>query len=703
MKFIFALYATITAQVISSPAHPCFHCLDRSSVSIRAILHGENDLASWQRSAEATAVALGINFQLTMVEDIAQLIELINNALETRPDMLVVSIPTAQVQEEVSKLIALGLQVLQLVGSQNLNSTSNNERPTTMLPSILETNNDDAEIGRMAANAFLQGARNFTIRTALFVHSGELPVQCFQAFRDGLLASQPPIDNSSSVQVLYRNVDERIDQILEGCPWDIVFWTADDLELESMMQENHCSSMWGAIMMDEMDDRYFKAVREGRLLFGISQQAALQGFLSVILATLSITTGQVPAPEGSNQFVTGPYLWDLENIHHAHYVEVISSLARTPAAPKKIGWVMFDEDNNDIDPLYVKTTLSAAHQAAQDFGMTLQRLRPEMHSTSLASKDSSTWLVEFENATSTNNEYTLWDACGKGDLDGIVVGLPLQAHVYPPLDSQRSVQYNPDHFHVTAMQRCLDHDIPVIVMRGYLDPNMPVKHQVRPNLYSAGYQAGQKFAEISNAEASIWCLFTTVTSNACVGLFDAIQMENKKSRTFKNTLHYMDDVRMDGDRTNFFSAMIQAAINDARSPDTIHVFVTDAQLLEVVATIQDTTRVIAVIGATPEVYSALEAGVIQFAFDPQWYMEGYLPVALLSHQGHVQNWAIETQPTLLRSEDRPCHANLFEICSDNGDWEDNTSKQPTASGGPGGIAHTVGWLWIGGVVLVRLR
>jgi ABC-type sugar transport system substrate-binding protein len=679
--------------------------------------------------------------------------------------------------------------------------------------------------------------------------------------------------------------DERLVRIFEGCPWDVVFWNSannDVARVSEWIQKYNCTdqtSLGGMVVVEEdaafdnndddddatptptpmispmISSEVQQAIRDGRLSFGISQPASVQGYLPVILATLYLTTGQtVLAPPSSSLgeaqdstttttttttpgvFFTKPTLWDAATIPNkilpttsfsspptgrrcrkdlrpcrpdststaaldSSSPAVIPPTLRrrdhsrpcgraspnSPPPPEEeekaavqpprrrrrtIGFAVFDEAV--VDPLYSSAITAAAKAAALDFGVRLQPLKTDTHSMSIPSDSFSTWATEFEddddlydeeeeedeeqvatttttmllttkqhhetaNNTSSTTTISLWDACNGGSqeedgdiLDGLVVSLPLQAHVYPQsVGRQRPVRFNANHYYVSAIQRCLDNGIPVIAVRGnFEEPDgvdqVAIQHQVRPNLYKAGYLAGQEFArrilllvdeeedqddarqedddydyeslvllppssdEEQVVEHKVWCLYTTVTANACVGLKDAVQATNDAATAANNdttkVLHYMENMRLEGARMAYFRAMVQADIFEANkqydrasttgTTITVQLFLTDGQLLPMVQEIakQNSGVTIGVIGATEQVFTQMDAGVVQFALDPHWYSEGYLPVALLAKGGDggaasstLEQEAIETQPTLLRTPPLPakrsCQANLFPVCA----------------------------------------
>lgn len=863
---------------LSSSSSYCAPCMDRQTFSIRAILHGSPRDPFWQQvkgSAQAAAVDLGVDLEVLLYgdDDIIQppsnqMVEAIENIVQQyssssvsasarRPDALLVTTPTEQVQEAVAKALEAGLPVFGLnTGSNYWMSTAYSEDDDLTDSGESENNvlawvgADDYAIGRMAAQAFLKQNVDRPIRKALFVHRQQaersatgMDDEQFRGYKETILEHQSLMSHLDTVldhnvlagtvqQVVLDNnnnnsdllpSDEELASIFEGCPFDAIFWNGPNVTLVSeWIHKYECTNLTllGGLVV-ESDSHVSglpQAVQDGRLLFGISEQAHVQGHLPVVLATLYLTTGQVPAPsfeEESGIFLAHHTLWDKSNVasmpsasssprpscpndtspcstSSTELPALRTGKTRSPCSslrvstcqdassspPRTIGFVIFDEDA--VDPLYTAAIASAAKAAAQDFKVKLQFLPTNTYSMSLPLEDGTSWSMIFEeeeeqeeeqepeksvffkrninknssmygehldsSSSSSPRTPSLWEACGQGNLvDGLVVALPLQAHFYPPLAQQRYVRFNPYHYYFAVIQRCLENGIPVIAVRGNFEESSPmeksfaIRHQVRPNFYAAGFKAGQEFARriredndtnkddanelpsTSSAlsEHKVWCLYTTVSAHACVGLQDALYWANDRAMSTNetNVLRYMDHLHSEGGRNSYFRAILKAELLEAyqdgsSNTASVQLFLTDTVLLPIVQELDRaiTDRLtIGVIGATEEVYAQMDAGVIQFALDPQWYSEGYLPVALLAQEdAQLENEAIETAPTLLRSPpqlmERTCQANLFPVCpitlgSADGDLDNgNTGNSKASSALIHASAKRRAWLAVAGTV-----
>jgi len=129
----------------------------------------------------------------------------------------------------------------------------------------------------------------------------------------------------------------------------------------------------------------------------------------------------------------------------------------------------------------------------------------------------------------------------------------------------------------------------------------------------------------------------------------------------------MEDFQFERGHMTFFAASIQESVRQSRDQgEGVNLFFADTVLLpsveeELVSDDKYPIQMnIVVMGANESVYTMLGANQIQFAFDHQWYMEGYLPVALLA-QGNasLDNALLQSPPA---DRVRNCQANLFPVC-----------------------------------------
>jgi hypothetical protein len=86
-----------------------------------------------------------------------------------------------------------------------------------------------------------------------------------------------------------------------------------------------------------------------------------------------------------------------------------------------------------------------------------------------------------------------------------------------------------------------------------------------------------------------------------------------------------------------------------------------------------------------EIFDALDKNQIAFGIDQQPYLQGYLPIPLLTYfsysKQHLQNEFIESGPSFVTSspseQEQICEVNLFEVCDDS-DLPSGVTKEETA-------------------------
>lgn len=174
--------------------------------------------------------------------------------------------------------------------------------------------------GAHAAKEFL-ATKNVT--RALFVNHA-YGNTALQARYDGLFDTLREANLQVEVEELVIDLTasdsaNKFDSILNGCTYDAILlggMATLDMFIEAMAG-NECDYSSTLVGSFDMSKEAFDAIAVGKLEFAISQQAYLQGALSVALAAVYVTTGKKLARSSESEFgiyFSGPKIFNIENL-----------------------------------------------------------------------------------------------------------------------------------------------------------------------------------------------------------------------------------------------------------------------------------------------------------------------------------------------------------------------------------------------------
>jgi simple sugar transport system substrate-binding protein len=625
----------------------CDPCIDRPSYLIRAIVHGTKS-AFWEQVRNAAfqaAADMRVNFQMELYdtfdeEKMAQdIIDLSTGP--NAPDALIVSIPSTRVQEAVST-------ALKYVPVFGLNS---GYEVASELGLFGFVSMDEYEGGAMAAREFSK-QKNVTNATQfLFVNheKGNLALQHrlngFQDTLDGKV-EELVVDPDGDMASLLKDA-------LEGCNYDAVL-LASSFTLEyttSAMSQNGCSL--GDILLGTFDTNanVYGAIAVGKLSFAISQHQHLQGAFSVVMASLYATTGKKLVPSSESLFgvySSGPSVINLRNLpsdtlqtceDEAFPVcsdtksdlqgGVSQSKCGCAERPKiKIAGVTHAAETD----FFWDVVYSAAFQAADDMDIDLKLDRLVLENEDQAPIKMAKKIVAY---------------CQEG-VDGLFVTITSE-DVIP------------------AITYCLGLNVPVLSINAGFDTakNLTLMHHIAQPEYTAGWGAGNEMIEAGMTIG--YCLPHAKNISAvierCQGFEDAIA--EARNVTYGGT------VNVPPDSMALFKTVVEDAIGEDGDWPGVGILLHGRTIDDAINLHSyHPEMLIGSFDTSETLYDGLENHIFLFGIDQEQYLQGYLPVVLLTWNAYtkqkLETFSIETGPRFVKAGPAPekqiCEHNIFMVC-----------------------------------------
>ena len=275
---------------------------DRSDIRIVVVSHGQASDPFWSVVSNGVAQAgedmgVTVEYQAPQTYDMVAMSQLIDAAVATNPDGLVVSIPDADaLGDSIRDAVAAGIPVI------SMNSGSDVAKELGILTHVGQT---EYEAGFGGGERM--GAAGVTNAICINQEVGNvaLDLRC-QGFSDALAESTggtvevlavdlaDPIDAQQRIAAaLTANPD--IDGVLALGP------TGSAPALAALQEEG----LLGDIQLATFDlsPEVLEAIRDGDMLFAIDQQQYLQGYLPIVLLTLLNTNLNTIA---NDVVMTGP-------------------------------------------------------------------------------------------------------------------------------------------------------------------------------------------------------------------------------------------------------------------------------------------------------------------------------------------------------------------------------------------------------------
>ena len=160
------IIATVMPIFTISQRLDCSPCIDRSSYSVKTIVHGVSSDPFWQQiqsSAIQSAKDMGVNLEFSLYKEYSekQMVNDIEAVASQRPDALIISIPSQKIADAIEAVIASKVPVFGInVGDQVAISSG-----------VLDfVGLDQGEGGKKSAETFL-ALRQGDIGQALFINT----------------------------------------------------------------------------------------------------------------------------------------------------------------------------------------------------------------------------------------------------------------------------------------------------------------------------------------------------------------------------------------------------------------------------------------------------------------------------------------------------------------------------------------------------
>jgi simple sugar transport system substrate-binding protein len=276
----------------------------RGAVRIVVVTHGEAASNFWKIvrngvEAGARQVDAVVTYRSPDVYSFRRMRELVDQAVRSRPDGLVVSIPDVRLGPSVRRAVRAGIAVL------SINSGSDVYRSLGVLAHVGQPEDRaGAGAGRRMAAAGVRNALciNHEVRNAA------LGVRC-RAFGGALRR----VGGRSRVVVIdpddRRGTARALDQALAGGGIDGVLTLGSDAAQAASTAISRLPRPDEVLLGTfDLSPEVLDGIRAGRISFAVDQQAYLQGYLPIIMLSQLVRYGLFPArgdvlPTGPN-FVT---------------------------------------------------------------------------------------------------------------------------------------------------------------------------------------------------------------------------------------------------------------------------------------------------------------------------------------------------------------------------------------------------------------
>uniref|UniRef100_A0A7S1ZKP5 G-protein coupled receptors family 3 profile domain-containing protein n=1 Tax=Ditylum brightwellii TaxID=49249 RepID=A0A7S1ZKP5_9STRA len=220
---------------------------------------------------------------------------------------------------------------------------------------------------------------------------------------------------------------------------------------------------------------------------------------------------------------------------------------------------------------------------------------------------------------------------------------------------------------VRAIEECQNLNVPVMSVNtgAELSQKLGLIHHISQLEYTAGFGAGKRLIESGMSEG--FCLNPEAGNTAlverCKGFEDALA---------ENSIPYLGMISVPLDNEALFTANVEQAIDREGDWDGLSVLTVGASVVSALLSLKE-RRPALLIGTfdTPDaLFQGLEEGTILFGIDQNPFVQGYMPVwllTLLSHtKQHLQNNFIETGPSYVDESPsealQVCVLNDFEVC-----------------------------------------
>jgi simple sugar transport system substrate-binding protein len=266
------------------------------------VSHGQASDPFWSVAAngvDAAAKDMGVSveYQAPGTFDMVEMSAIIDAAVASQPDGLVVTIPDADaLGDSIKAAVAAGIPVI------SMNSGSDDFADLGVLVHVGQT---EYEAGLIAGQEFAKAGVGSAICINQEVGNTALDDRC-QGFEDGLGVEVDviPVDLADPT-----GTQETVAGALQANPVDGILTLGPTGAMPTLAALTE-SGMLGTIKFAtfDMSPEVLEAIGNGDMLFAIDQAQYLQGYLPIVLLTQFKETGALPLGSVTRVILTGPQI-----------------------------------------------------------------------------------------------------------------------------------------------------------------------------------------------------------------------------------------------------------------------------------------------------------------------------------------------------------------------------------------------------------
>jgi len=558
------------------------------------------------------------------------------------PEALIVTIPSDSVKAAVSDAIESGLPVFGMYKGYEYYEELEMQGFIAM---------DQQEAGAAAGKRF-NGIKGTTAKAAYV--TPVITDEDFDAKRLEGLRSE--IDNVEEIE------KSSMITMFKDCPYDAVLLASSEL-LEYALkayEENGCDYTTNPIATFDTSKDIHIGLSSGKLAFTVSSAQYLQGAFSVMAATMFATNGKALAPSSESTFgmqTVGPVIttkqYPLTDSEHecqndafpvCPYNKALDGVGEslcdcTDRKKIKIAGVLHAVTTDEFwDVIYEST-----QHAADDFGveLILDRLEPNDDPDILHEK----MAAQIESLC-------------KQSVDGIFVTIPHEIVL-------------------EEIELCLKLNVPVVSINAgpEYSKNLELYHHIGMVEKNAGKQAGRRMASSDQKMTKALCLMhakdNVVLTDRCGG-FEAGVAEINPG------IEYLGSIDVPADNEERYKKIVESHLKDKMGDDGngdwegIGILLPGQPQIAPGLMLKDYHPgvMLGVFDTNEQLFNALDVGKIMFAIDQGPYLQGYLPVSLLTLYAYTKqqlaNHLVESGPAFITrapsAEESACQAAHFPVC-----------------------------------------
>jgi len=269
---------------------------------IVVVSHGQASDPFWSVAANGAKDAgedmgVTVEYQAPGTFDMVEMSQIIDAAVASKPDGLVVTIPDADaLGDSIKAAVAAGIPVI------SMNSGSESFADLGVMVHVGQT---EYAAGLIAGQRFAEEGVGSAICVNQEVGNVALDLRC-QGFEDGLGVDVPviPVDLADPTAA-----QQTVSGALQANPVEGILTlgpTGAQPTLAALDESGQLGSIKFATF--DMSPEVLQAIIDGDMLFAIDQAQYLQGYLPIVLLTKYFETGALPLGSVDRVILTGPQI-----------------------------------------------------------------------------------------------------------------------------------------------------------------------------------------------------------------------------------------------------------------------------------------------------------------------------------------------------------------------------------------------------------